>query len=684
MHLLSLHVENFGLFRGPHPFDLAPTDAARKMTLFVGHNGAGKSTLFRALAVALHGRLALGDRVTQDQYGEFLYNRLHRRKEGEKNATSENASVGLSFEYVQSGVPRRVHVSRRWRRSGRTVEETLSVTQDGQALAEEAADAQAWLNELVPPGVARLCFFDAEDLDALAGADQRNPQLGAAMQRLLGLDMIQRLQADLRAYTLREGGDSTISALRGAVLAHQATLEGLERRLAVLREREAVLAEDEATHRANLLEQERRLAAAGGLYAARRALQQERVEAVQREIQAAEAQMGELAAHLLPFTLAPKLCRRLSARLTEEAETQRRQIAQTLVGERLSEIAAAVSAADFLGGLRLSQERQQVIRGRIQEVLQSHGPADDAEAVLLHHLAAPEREQLQAWIPQVLATVPEQVQEIGERLRRLQDERRTIDLDLQRAPEDEDLAPLHTGLLQLQLALTGTRALQAALQEEIGALQFQRDNEDRQMQRAIERLTDAQATEQDLVLAARSRSALRAFEDALTRQRLIALERSLVQCFNVLCQKEHLLSAVSIDPGDFAVRLESADGRILSLGSFSAGERQLYALALLQAMRQVSGHELPLLIDTPLARLDEQHRQRLLHDYLPVIGDQVLLFATDAEMGADLQAQAEPYLAQTYRLRFDAVRRETRLIDGEQIQDVSESLDDTKEFMYAF
>ena len=173
------------------------------------------------------------------------------------------------------------------------------------------------------------------------------------------------------------------------------------------------------------------------------------------------------------------------------------------------------------------------------------------------------------------------------------------------------------------------------------------------MQNAITALIEAQSGETELVLAERSRTVLRAYEIELTRQRLFALEQSLVACFNKLCQKDHLLTAVTIQPDDFTVELKSMDGRSLSLSSFSAGERQLYALALLQAMRQVSDRQLPMLVDTPLARLDAEHRHRLLHDYLPVVSDQILLFATDAEADAPFLSAAQPYLAYAYRLKFD-------------------------------
>lgn len=681
MQLLSLRLENFGLFRGVHSFDLirrSRSQEQRNLTLFVGHNGAGKSTLFRALSLALHGSLALGDKITQAQYNDFLYSRLHRHPEGEKMVVSTQAAVSLSFEYVQSGVSRRVQVARRWPRNGRIVAEHLEVMQDGRLLVMEQAEAQTWINDVFPPGVARLCFFDAEDLDSLASVDSQNPHLGQALQRLLGIDIIQRLQTDLRSYTLRQGGSSMANDWRKKVLTHQAAMEGLDRKLKGLQERAAQIEEEETEHQARLAEQERQLAAAGGLYAARRTMQQERLEIIRQRVQSAQEQMRELAAQLLPFALAPALSRRLSARLTEEAERQRQQAAQSVVQESFSGVKKAIAAEDFWRGLDVGASERRTLQERLNGLLLER--ADEGITTpLLHPVADTERAQLQGWISQALYVVPEKTQDIGQRLRQWQEEQKTLEIDLRRAPEDEELAPLHAELLRLQTVVADVQRRRALLQEETGGVQYQRLQQEQQMEHAITQLVEAQTSEQEMVLAERSRSVLRAYEALLTRKRLAALEKALVESFNTLCQKEHLLTAASISPEDFTVSLESKDGRTLSLDSFSAGERQLYALALLQAMRQVSGHVLPLLIDTPLARLDAQHRQRLMQDYLPAVSDQVLLFATDAEIDADLMEQVEPQLAHAYRIHFDPDRRESHATEIMQLQVAFASTDNAEE-----
>lgn len=690
MQLLSLRVENFGLFRGTHYFDLAApaTSGANgripNLTVFVGHNGAGKSTLFQAIGVALHGVQALGGKVNAVQYNDFLYERMHRQhKEGSKTVVSTEALVSLTFSFVQSGISRRVHVTRRWQRNGRVVGENLEVLQDSQLLASEAADAQAWINDLFPPNMARLCFFDAEDLDALAGADQVNPALGEALQRLLGLDLIQRAQADLRSYIIKQGGSSAVSNLSHVVLAHQTSLETLDRQIEALNTRMEPLTDEEAAIQAQIAEDERLLAAAGGLYAARRTVQQERLEVIGGETAVVQAQIADQASHLLPFALTPQLCQRLAARVTQEETVQREQVAQTLLGERLTQIESAIRDESFWGNVQVLPKRQDLLQ-RLHDVIETHRPALDAHAPLLHHLADPERIQLRSWITQTLEVVPGQVQQLGGRLRGLQEEHRSLELDLQRAPDDAALAPLHAAILHFQTALVDVQRRRRQLQEEISGLQYRRTEKDRAMQRSIKILTDAQAGETELALAERSRSVLRAYEYTLTRQRLSALEKALAQCFNALCQKEHLLAAVKIEPGEFTVQLESADNRILHLSSFSAGERQLYALALLQAMRKVSDQQLPLLVDTPLARLDAEHRHRLLHGYLPTVSDQVLLFATDAEADTPFLEEAQPYLAYAYRLRFDPTHGDTEATQIKQDFDLRPEHLSLQELPYAF
>lgn len=672
MKLLSLTLRNWGVFQAPQTFYLEPTPQPdkprRHLTVISGHNGAGKSTMFQAIALALYGSLALGDRVSRQEYNDFLLGRLHRHSAEGTPAVNDESNVVLTFQYIQSGQPLEIKVERHWRRSGCTVREDLTILQDGEPPDVNPRDYQTWLNDLVPPGLASLCFFDAEQLSALANPERHNGLLSETLRRLLGLDLVDRLHADLVYYTRHRGGGDYVTGLQEEVLRQQEALDGAASQLEELQSKAENFVVEQADVEVELAEQKRRLAAEGGGYAERRPILQEQLSSAQEEIESVANQLRELSAGLLAFALAPELCQALNNRLTQEAEVRRHRAARRLLQERVTYLEAALQGEELWKDLRMPSATRHALSQRLTSMLRKEAVSESAdEQPLLHHMAMPDEEQLQAWITLALHAVPGQVQDLGQRSEELQSKRQCIEEDLSRAPDDEVLAPIHAEIMRLETALADLQKKQTELNEEIRKLQFQHDEQERNLERAVERLKTAQASERQLELAERSKVVLKSYQDALTRQRLTMLEEKLVAAFNAICRKEHLLKAAYINPGDFDVQLRGTDGHVLGLVDFSAGERQLYAMALLWALRQVSGQWLPLVIDTPLARLDEIHRWRLVRDYLPAVSEQVILFVTDAELDIELAAQMESYQAHRYRLEYDPRSEETIVTDESQL-----------------
>src|SRR5262249_44246892 len=392
---------------------------------------------------------------------------------------------------------------------------------------------------------------------------------------------------------------------------------------------------------------------------ARRSAMQERLQTIERDIEELSTQLRDMCAELLPFALAPELCASLSDRLKIEDSLGGAQSDEQLE-RQLNELKSVLEADDLWKDIKISYLNRDRFTDRLIKKLRKTAKAKKtAQASVLHPLADPERERLQSWITQAQHAVPQQTLFIGDRLRGLQGELSRIEADLRRAPDEATLAPIHAEIMRLQTELEQLRQRQTELNEQIGAAQFQRAEADRKLRRVSEKFAAAHARKRQTQLAERSRRALRSYHEALLRQRVAALEKALIKSFNAICRKEHLIEQVSISPELFTVELRGADGRALDLSAFSAGERQLFALALLWSLRQVSGRQLPLVIDTPLARLDDSHRTRLLHDFVPQASDQVVLLTTDAELDGRLLGQAEPWLARAYRLHFNAEMQET-------------------------
>ena len=78
--------------------------------------------------------------------------------------------------------------------------------------------------------------------------------------------------------------------------------------------------------------------------------------------------------------------------------------------------------------------------------------------------------------------------------------------------------------------------------------------------------------------------------------------------------------------------------------------KQLVAQALLWGLKDVSGKEAPVVVDTPLARIDRQHQENLITRYYPKAGPQVIVLPTDSELDREKYALLKPHVYREYRL----------------------------------
>lgn len=119
MLLRSVTFENFGIYGGVHTFDLTPDNTGpfvRPIVLFSGKNGVGKTTFVEGIRLCLHGPLALGSRVSQQEYESWLEQRIHRTSAHHTrhtNAPPETA-VELSFDFTAAGRRQCYRVRRAW------------------------------------------------------------------------------------------------------------------------------------------------------------------------------------------------------------------------------------------------------------------------------------------------------------------------------------------------------------------------------------------------------------------------------------------------------------------------------------------------------------------------------------------------------------------------------------------
>lgn len=91
---------------------------------------------------------------------------------------------------------------------------------------------------------------------------------------------------------------------------------------------------------------------------------------------------------------------------------------------------------------------------------------------------------------------------------------------------------------------------------------------------------------------------------------------------------------ITITP-ECAVKLTTDFKENLKLSEFSHGESEVFALALIASISQVSNKNFPYIIDTPLGNLDKHHRKTVLKYFSEKQSNQTFLLSTDEEVTFD-------------------------------------------------
>jgi DNA sulfur modification protein DndD len=140
--------------------------------------------------------------------------------------------------------------------------------------------------------------------------------------------------------------------------------------------------------------------------------------------------------------------------------------------------------------------------------------------------------------------------------------------------------------------------------------------------------------------------------------------RAVTGMYRRLASKGDRVGQVTIDPDTYAVLIEGPSGAAIERRSLSAGEKEVFAVSLLWGLAQSAHVRLPVVIDTPLSRLDSVHRDRIVTDYLPHASHQVIVLSTDTEVDRDYYQRLSPYINHAMRLSLSTHTGNTIVEEG--------------------
>ena len=208
----------------------------------------------------------------------------------------------------------------------------------------------------------------------------------------------------------------------------------------------------------------------------------------------------------------------------------------------------------------------------------------------------------------------------------------------------------------------------ASLQQERSSMNAALISVTSEYSRAVESyLKKAELFDDEERLAKYSNMALRITEEytiALQKRKTGILGATITECYKKLANKKNLIQAITMNPETLDLTYLDDRGSEVTKESLSAGEKQLMVIAILWALAICSKKKLPVIIDTPLSRLDSMHRTSLVTTYFPKASDQTIILSTDSEIDHYYYNLMKQSVGDEFTLNYDEGTKSTTILKG--------------------
>lgn len=654
MILDTIILENFGAYGGRQEALLTPEEG-KPIILFGGMNGGGKTTLLDAVQLAFYGPKARISNRGKLGYKEYLRESINRGGD-----PGEGAGVTLRFRRVIEGETCNFELQRCWREGVKGIEETVRVLRDG---LPDDIFTEHWdetIEAYLPSSIAHLFFFDGEQIKELAEGGHAAEILGTAIHSLLGLDLVDRLENDLKVFERRKKAEGLDPESAKKLAQARGELEEIDREQEKTAMAEGALVNEAGRLAKDLRTKEELFRSEGGeLYLRRKELEDE-LAALKTKKAATEAQFRELVAGPLPLLLVENLLAEVEQLVRHETEIKRARVLQEVLETRDTVILATlktenIGAQPLSSMAKILAEDRNNRAGLAKEQLILD--ADDSLAPQIAHLRGT-----------VLPTAEQQARAVTSQIAALDEKIARLEGELERVPTAERIADAQQELDVVRKAHQEKRAELEAIKVRRQALQRQRLIADARTDRLGESDVDVQFSEDGrlrmLKHSLRVRETLGRFRTKVVQQHTDNMETLMLESFRKLLRKKELVSGLKINPETFEATLAAQDGKPLPFDRLSAGEKQLLATSLLWGLARASGRPVPTIIDTPLGRLDSSHRKHLIERYFPNASHQVILLSTDEEIVGDYHNELKPFITRAYLLEHNEESGQTTIKQG--------------------
>lgn len=643
MIIKRLTLNNFGVYAGQNSFEFT---SDKPIVLVGGMNGRGKTTFLEAILLALYGSNSIAYKESNHStYGKYLRSYIN------KSSWSQQASVELEFVMSES-TGREYVINRKWDSLSRRTAETITVKENGQYSEFLTKNWAMFIENILPSALSSFYFFDGEKIAELA-VDDTNVQMKESIRSMLGISVLDVLKNDL-GRVLRKSSKKTTHGRAGMDLeelrqkkeeleiALQKTDKDIEKNTQDVAKKQNEI--EELYHQYELK--------GGDVIEQRKALMQKRSDLL-AEIDQNQALLIDASADALPLILVKDLILDIKLQAEDEHNDLIMQQAMGQIEILLQEYSVQHTE---------SYPYNKAFVNFVKEMSEA-AATEPLYGVSDHALF-----QLNSLIEEILTQVTSSTKQLLERKGALQKNLDEVESYLSLDINEKVLSELFTDIREQELELVQLNVELTSKQQERTTINGALMAASSEFSKAVEAyLANEELLDDSDRMMRYSNIALHIAEEftvELQKRKTCVLADTITACYKKLANKKNLIQKIVMDPRSLDIAYLDDLGKNVSKDSLSAGEKQLMVIAILWALAICSKKKLPVIIDTPLSRLDSMHRTSLVTTYFPQASEQTIILSTDSEIDHTYYNMMKESVGDEFTLSYSEETKSTTILKG--------------------
>lgn len=648
MVIKELKLHNFGVYAGDNSFEFT---SDKPIVLVGGMNGRGKTTFLEAILLALYGQNSFAYHESKfKSYGQYLKSYINT-----VDGTNV-ASVELYFS-LDASENEKYRISRTWNGNAQRIKEDVAVFKNEEWNSFLTENWAMFIENLLPSRLSNFFFFDGEKIAELAVEDT-DTQMKESIRSLLGISILDVLSNDMSRILSRTKKKSNENENVSEIEKMRETKEQLEKDLLTL-EKEILEKNEllvEKNKELDLLKSEYK-AKGGEVVKQREDLYQKKISLSTSVNQSNEVLIGDAASEL-PLLMVKDLLLSIEeqAILEQEKKTLEMTIYQMKYMLKKYEVdhpEAVDNAKHFMDYINENSES-----GDVEEV---YGLSDNTLF------------RLQELLENGLDSKVEETQKHMISLEKYRREIEQLENYLSVDIDEKAIAKIYKDIKKIEHEIADIEINIVSLQEQhrMKNGQFITANADfkKNVEAYLQQVELKDDTDRVVKYSQIATSILNEYKIRLQKRKVSVVADTMTECYKKLANKKTLINKVLMDENTLDLKYINSDGEEVLKSSLSAGEKQLMVISLLWSLAICSKRKLPVIIDTPLSRLDSNHRETLINYYFPNASEQTIILSTDSEITDEYYEMMKNNIGDEFTLIYDDNSKSTSIRKGYFVED---------------